>query len=117
MQLPIICQAILDHYLEKFPQAVYESGALLFAAQGVVAFFAGDSMVIINVKGSYNQETLGNLIKSMCLPTLTTISKVNKRRALLYLQKYGKTTNVEYCNPRVFDVLDEALGVRAVPVP
>ena len=113
MPPPSITRAISEHYLERFPKAVYDGVLLMFPVQlVVVAFDDNDCLTILDKH--YSPERAELLIKQMAHPTVSTVDKVNKRRGFLYLKKGSRVRRVEYCNPAVFDLLDEALGGQAI---
>ncbi len=105
-------EAILSHYQELFPQAVYCDQALLFADQNVVIFLNPNRVLVCY--DHYRMETIAEVIKRIIsLPVSTALDKVNRRRGVNYLARGCKTVSIEYCDPGLFDFIDEVLGVPA----
>lgn len=111
-----IHQAIISHYQEVCPSVETRDSMLFFVKEGVIVLLADDNVVILS--DFRRPDVFDTLIKSgLARPPKTTMDKMNQKRAWQYLVKHSRCRYLDYCDPRLFDIIDEALHVPPVPLP
>ncbi len=109
-----ILQAIVNHYQEIRPHLQTRDNMLFFVKEGVIILLEDNYVVILS--SCTRPDILDRLFKAGLanLPK-TTLDKMNQRRAWKELVKISRCRYLEYCDPCLFDVIDEALDVPPIP--
>ncbi len=109
-----IPQAVVSHYLEVFPNLQTRDNIIVFAKEGVIVMLDPNHVILLtDFRHPHAFDVLINR-GQFAQPAKTALDKMNQKRAWGELVKHSRCRYLDYCDPRLFDIIDEALHV---PVP
>lgn len=101
-------RAILAHYREAYPGAQTRDDLLIFVEEGVVVLFSEDCAVLLSE--CHNSPAFTRLLAAgFANQSETALDRVYQHRAWKYLTKLSRCRHLEYCDPKLFDIIDETL--------
>lgn len=111
-----IQQAVVSHYQEVCPHLQTRDNILVFPKEGVIVMLDPEHVVLLTeFRHPYAFDVLINR-GHFAQPARTTLDKMNQKRAWKELVKHSRCRYLDYCDPRLFDIIDEALHVPPLPV-
>lgn len=106
--------AVIDHYQKTHPTALVRDNMVFFPKEGVILSLNAEQILVLSDCASPHFDTL--IKAGLAKEPKNTMDKMNQRRAWRYLVQRSLCRYFDYCDPRLFDLIDEILHVQQ-PLP